>query len=75
MDKVELDFMVVPEQLRECATVPDAVHIRVIDQIRMSALGILGESGKRLAASGVEFYFTRALAEKLIQQKIVEVVS
>lgn len=64
--KVELDFMVVPEQLTALACVPDPVRIRVTDPEAIFLTGILGESGRKLMLAGVEFYFTRARAEKLI---------
>lgn len=71
---IELDFMVVPEKLRELAYVPDAVRCKVIDPEAIFLTGILGESGRKLVAAGVEFYFTRKLAEKLIEKGIAEAV-
>ncbi len=69
---IELDFMVVPEKLKELAFVPDPVRCRVIDPEAIFLIGILGESGRRLVSAGVEFYFTRSLAEKLIEKGIAE---
>jgi hypothetical protein len=69
-DKVELDFMVVPEELAKLAYVPDPVRVKVVDPDAIFLTGILGESGRKLVAGGVEFYFTRKLAEKLIARGI-----
>lgn len=62
--------MVVPEELAKLAEVPDPVRIKVIDPEAIFLTGFLGESGKKLVAAGVEFYFTRKLANKLIEKKI-----
>jgi len=70
MDKVELQFMVVPELLSELAYVPNAVRCKVIDPEAIFLTGILGESGKKLVLAGIEFYFTESLAKKLIDAKI-----
>ena len=67
---VDLDFMVVPELLATLARVPDPVRCRVIDPEAIFLTGILGESGRRLVKAGIEFYFTRPLAEKLIKAAI-----
>lgn len=69
-EKVELQFMVVPDQLAKLAIVPDPVRIKVIDPEAIFLTGLLGESGRKLVAAGVEFYFTRKLANKLIEKKI-----
>jgi hypothetical protein len=74
MDKVKLQFMVVPELLAELAEVPDAVRIKIIDPEAIFLMGILGESGRKLVEAGVEFYFTKALAEKLIKKEIAVAV-
>ena len=63
---VALDFMVVPELLATLAYVPDAVRCKVVDPDAIFLTGILGESGRRLVRAGIEFYFTRKLATKLI---------
>ena len=70
--KVKLDFMVVPELLATLAYVPDAVRCRVIDPEAIFLTGLLGESGRKLVLAGIEFYFTKTLAEKLISAKIAE---
>ena len=70
--KVKLDFMVVPELLATLAYVPDAVRCRVIDPEAIFLTGLLGESGKKLVLAGIEFYFTKPLAEKLINKGIAE---
>lgn len=74
--KICLDFMVVPESLRTLAYVPDPVRCKIVDPQAIFLTGILGESGKKLVEGGIEFIFTRSLAEKLIEKKIaVEVES
>ena len=70
MEKVKLKFMVVPEKLIELAYVPNKVRLKIIDPEAIFILGILGESGRELVKAGVEFYFEKKLAEKLIQRKI-----
>jgi hypothetical protein len=70
MKKVKLKFMVVPEQLSSRAYVPNAVQITVIDPEAIFLTGLLGESGRRLVKAGVEFYFTKPLATKLISKGI-----
>ncbi len=62
--------MVVPELLAALARVPDAVRCKVVDPDAIFLTGILGESGRRLVRAGIEFYFTRTLAEKLIRAGI-----
>ncbi len=62
--------MVVPEQLKELAYVPDAIRVKIIDPEAIFLLGILGESGRKLVEAGVEFYFEGSLAKKLIRKKI-----
>lgn len=64
--RVQLDFMVVPELLASKAYVPDAVRCAVVDPEAIFLTGILGESGRRLVKAGIEFYFTKRLADKLI---------
>lgn len=70
MKKVKLQFMVVPDQLKTKAYVPNAVKIKVIDPEAIFLTGLLGESGRRLVKAGVEFYFEKSLANKLIKKKI-----
>jgi len=62
--------MVVPELLATLAYVPDAVRVKIIDPQAIFLTGLLGESGKKLVKAGVEFYFTKKLANKLIEKKI-----
>lgn len=71
---VALDFMVVPELLATLAYVPDAVRCKVIDPDAIFLTGLLGESGRRLVRAGIEFYFTRTLAEKLIRAGIASAI-
>lgn len=70
MKKVKLNFMVVPEQLAKLAYVPNSVRCKIIDPDAIFLTGILGESGRRLVRAGIEFYFTKKLADKLIEKKI-----
>ncbi len=70
MNKVQLDFMVVPELLASLAYVPDAVRCKIIDTEAIFLTGILGESGRKLVMAGIEFYFTKTLADKLISKGI-----
>jgi len=72
MNKVKLKFMVVPEKLKELAYVPNKVRVKIIDPEAIFLLGILGESGRELVKAGVEFYFEKKLAEKLIQKGIAK---
>lgn len=67
---VELQFMVVPELLATLAYVPDPVRCKIVDAEAIFMTGILGESGRKLVKAGIEFYFTRPLAEKLIAKGI-----
>ena len=68
--KVKLTFMVVPELLGKLAYVPNKIRIKIIDPEAIFLMGILGESGRKLVKAGIEFYFTKSLAEKLINKKI-----
>jgi hypothetical protein len=68
--KVQLDFMVVPELLATLAFVPESVRCKIVDAEAIFLIGILGESGRKLVAAGIEFYFTRPLADKLISKGI-----
>jgi len=65
-----LDFMVVPELLAALAYVPDPVRCKIVDAEAIFLTGILGESGRKLVKAGIEFYFTRPLAENLISKGI-----
>ena len=67
---VELQFMVVPELLAALAYVPDPVRCKIVDAEAIFLTGILGESGRKLVNAGIEFYFTRPLAQKLISKGI-----
>jgi hypothetical protein len=74
MEKVELDFMVVPEQLQEYAYVPKPIKCKIIDPEAIFLTGLLGDSGRKLVKRGIHFYFTEPLAFKLIEKKIAEKV-
>lgn len=73
--KVELQFMVVPELLASMAFVRDPVRVKIVDPEAIFLTGLLGESGRKLVAAGVEFYFTKPLAQKLIDKGIAELVA
>jgi hypothetical protein len=62
--------MVVPELLATKAYVPAPVRVKIIDPEAIFLTGLLGESGRRLVQAGVEFYFTKKLAKKLIDKNI-----
>ena len=62
--------MVVPEQLSKMAYVPNAIRVKIIDPEAIFLTGLLGESGRRLVSAGVEFYFEKELATKLIKKQI-----
>ena len=74
MKKVKLQFMVVPEELKKRAYVPNPIKIKIVDPEAIFLTGILGESGRKLVKAGVYFFFEKHLAEKLIQKKIAEEV-
>lgn len=69
-DRVELNFMVVPEKLKELAYVNDPIKIKITDPDSIFITGILGESGRKLIMAGIDFWFTRELAYKLIENKV-----
>jgi hypothetical protein len=69
-NKIKLQFMVVPELLKELAYVPDAIRVKIIDPEAIFLTGLLGESGRKLVKAGVEFYFTKKLADKLIKKNV-----
>jgi len=73
-NKVELNFMVVPEKLMELAYVPDRVRVRITEPDSIFITGILGESGRKLVKAGIEFWFTRTLAEDLINNRVAVLV-
>ncbi len=70
LSKIELKFMVVPEQLASLAYVPSAKRVKIIDPEAIFLMGILGESGRKLVEAGIEFYFEGGLAQKLIDKQI-----
>lgn len=70
MDKIELQFMVVPELLAKLAYVPNPIRVKIVDPEAIFLTGLLGESGRKLVQAGVEFYFTETLANKLIDKGI-----
>lgn len=62
--------MVVPEQLSKMAYVPNPVKVKIVDPEAIFLTGLLGESGRHLVKAGVEFYFSKPLARRLIEKKI-----
>ena len=74
-EKVKLEYMVVPEKLLELAYVEDPVKIKITDSKSIFLSGILGESGRKLVDAGIEFYFTRTLAQSLVEKKIAKYVT
>ncbi len=70
MKKVKLQFMIVPEELKEKCYVKNPVKIKVIDPEAIFLTGILGESGKKMVKAGLMFYFEKELADRLIEKKI-----
>lgn len=72
MRKVKLDFMVDPVFLMSQTRVPNAVRIQIVDPQAIFLSGILGESGRKLVKAGAPFYFTRKLADKLIEKGIAQ---
>ena len=63
---IELDYMVVPEQLKAQAFVKDPVTLIIVDISKIQIEKILGQSGKLLAENGLMFLFTKELAKELI---------
>jgi hypothetical protein len=78
MIKIELDFMVDPQQLATKATVVDPVMIIFInmDNPNDNSLSskLLGESGKRMAAAGFHFAVTKKIASELISNGEAELI-
>ena len=70
--KVELRYMVVPEELKKNAYVKDAVKVRISSIGSLVEMGYLGESGRKLAEAGLSFYFNGKDAEELIEMGLVE---
>jgi len=69
-EKVELEFMIVPSVLEEKCYVPNKVRVEIVDPHAIFLTGFLGESGKKMVEAGCQFYFTKELAEKLIDKDI-----
>jgi len=72
MKKIKLNFMVVPQFLETHCEVPNRVKIKIVDPDAIFLTGILGESGRKMVKNGIPFYFTRELADKLIDKGIAE---
>jgi hypothetical protein len=70
MKKVQLQFKVCPDFLLKNTEVKNAVKIVIIDPEAIFLTGLLGESGRKMVKAGAPFYFTKRLAEKLIDKKI-----
>jgi hypothetical protein len=74
MKKTRLNFMVVPEQLAAKAFVKQPVKIKIHTPNAPCLEGVLGESGRKLAADGFEFYFERKMAKKLVKHGVASIV-
>jgi hypothetical protein len=70
MKKTRLKFMVVPEELSKKAYVKNAVKIKIIRPDLMVSMGLLGDSGMKMAKSEFLWYFEKSLANKLISNGI-----
>ena len=70
--KVELRYMVVPEELRDNAYVPNAVKVNILEAGTLAEMGYLGESGRKLAEGGLPFYFNGKDVEALVEMNLVE---
>jgi len=72
MKKVTLKFMVVPEELLKRGYVSNRIKILITKPKSVFILSILGESGRKLAAAGVPFWFEGRLAKRLIKMKVAK---
>jgi len=63
---LELSFAVDYVQLGRYTYVPDPVRLHVLDPDHEVFVGLLGESGKRMARAGFAFAFSRKLADQLL---------
>lgn len=72
MKRVRLQFMIDPEHLRERCMVFDPVRVVIVDPEAIFLTGILGESGRKMVKAGLAFYFTRRLANRLIESGIAQ---
>lgn len=70
--KVQLQFKVCPDFLLTRTEVKDPLKIIIIDPEAIFLTGLLGESGRKMVKAGAPFYFTRGLAQKLIDKKIAK---
>lgn len=70
MNKVKLNFMVVPDQLEKIGYVENPVRVKIVDINKIEELGILGQSGLKLAEAGAEFIFSEDYANRLIGMEI-----
>ena len=70
MNRVQLQFKVCPDFLLKRTWIKDPVKVVIIDPEAIFLTGLLGESGRKMVKAGAPFYFTKRLAEKLIDKKI-----
>ena len=68
----KLKFMVVPSELVEHAYVDNPVMVKICDISAMHNKGLLGDSGIKMAADGLYFYFEEGLAKELLKEGIVK---
>lgn len=71
-ERIKLDFMIAPDQLTSRCEVPEPVRVVIVDPEAIFLTGLLGESGRKMVEAGLEFIFTRRLAEKLISKDIAK---
>ena len=72
MKRVKLSFMIVPSELENKCYVPNPVRVKIVDPEAIFLTGILGESGRKMVKAGLEFYFEKKLAMKLIKLGIAD---
>lgn len=68
--KLELNFMVEPQELKEKAYVRDGIRVKIVDILGMKEQKLLGESGLRMAERGFTFIFQGDIAQKLLEKGI-----
>lgn len=64
--KLELPFMVCPDELKKHAIVVTGVGLTITDSAHELYAPYLGKSGRLLADAGFTFYFEKGTAQSLI---------
>lgn len=72
MNKVRLQYMVDPDELKKRAYIKNPVRIIITHPKDVFLLGILGESGRKLVQDGIPFYFERKRAEGLVKMGLAK---